>query len=193
MAASDSDDTFGDEHLAATIARRGHSGRAMETAHDAFGHLYRRHARRLVAFLAGRIPRSDLDDLHQDIWQRVWRHLPVQYRGGNFRAWLHQIARNALVDHARRRRPERLPDERMLPDRHAASPDTPLVEREQMAALARCLERLDAVASALVRARLGGEGYHEVCLRLKLTPARARRLFHEAKGRLQDCVERALG
>jgi RNA polymerase sigma factor (sigma-70 family) len=165
----------------------------METAHDAFGHLYRRHARRLLTFLAARIPQCDLDDLHQDIWQRVWHHLPGQYRGGNFRAWLRQIARNALVDHARKRRPEQLPDERALPDPNAASPDTPLVEQERMVALARCLEQLDAVASALVRARLGGEGYHEVCLRLKLTPARAHRLFHEAKGRLQDCVERAVG
>jgi RNA polymerase sigma factor (sigma-70 family) len=65
-----------------------------------------------------------------------------------------------------------------------------LVERERREALARCLQELDEPARELVRARLAGEGYAEICGRLGLKPERAHKLFHQAKEHLQACVER---
>jgi RNA polymerase sigma-70 factor (ECF subfamily) len=180
-----------DEHLAAIVARRGSSESAMQAARDAFGRLYERHARRLLAFLSARVRRDDRDDFHQEVWQRAWRALPEGFDGGNFRAWLHRIARNALIDHGRRKRTEPLGDDELLVDPRGERPDEPLIERERMAALKRCLDLLGAEAADLVRARLAGEGYPESCRRLGLTPAKAHKLFHQAKVYLQTCVERA--
>src|SRR4051812_9515789 len=98
--------TEGDETLIAVIVRRGESDRAMRAAHQAFQLLYLRHGPLLRAFLSGRVVRADLDDLHQDVWRKVWARLPDRYRPGNFRAWLHQVARAMIIDQHRRRKPE---------------------------------------------------------------------------------------
>ena len=52
------------------------------------------HGPLLRAFLSGRVARASLDDLDQDVGQKVWARLPDRYRPGNFRAWLHQVARD---------------------------------------------------------------------------------------------------
>jgi RNA polymerase sigma factor (sigma-70 family) len=182
-----------DEDLAAVVARRGDSDRALRAARDAFEALYRRHAPLLLAFLAARVRPADREDVHQEVWQRAWTHLPDQFHGGNLGAWLHTIARNALIDRARKSRPESLaePDARL--DGRGRPAHELLVEHERAEALRRCLEKLEAKAAALVRARLGGEDYDGVCRRLGLEAQQAYKLFHLAKDRLKTCVKRALG
>jgi RNA polymerase sigma-70 factor, ECF subfamily len=192
MAATPPETTDSDEQLAAVVARQGDSDRAMLAARVAFERLYLRHAPLLLAFLASRVPTGEREDIHQDVWQRVWQHLPDQFRGGSFRAWLHQIARNALIDHARKRRPEPLENEDRLADGRSGYADARLIERERAEALRRCLSKLTAETAELVRARLGGDPYQDICPRLGLTPARAHKLFHMAKEQLQACLERAL-
>jgi RNA polymerase sigma factor (sigma-70 family) len=182
-----------DEDLAAVAARRGDSDPALRAAREAFEQLYRRHAPLLLAFLAARVRPADREDLHQEVWRRAWDHLPDQFHGGNVRAWLHQIARNALIDQGRKSRPESLADpDALLDGRGRPAPDR-LIEHERSEALRRCLEKLDATAAALVKARLTGEDYAALCLRLDLKSNQAYKLFHTAKDQLKTCVERALG
>ena len=116
MAATLPETSESDTQLAAVVARRGDSEPARLAACDAFERLYRRYAPLLLAFLASRVRAGERDDLHQEVWQRVWHHLPDQFRGGNFRAWLHQIARHAIIDQGRKRRPEPLMAQEALPD-----------------------------------------------------------------------------
>jgi RNA polymerase sigma-70 factor (ECF subfamily) len=194
MRATSNEITPTDEELAQLIARRDGSTSAWRAAQDACGQLYQRHARKLLAFLAARGNRDEIEDIHQLVWERVWHHLPEGFRGGNFRAWLYQIARNSLIDHGRKHRPEALPDEHVPTAREEDRPDLWLVEQERMVILSRCLERLEAEAAQaaeLVRARLAGESYPELCERMGLRPERAHKLFHLAKEQLQKCVERA--
>ena len=113
-------------------------------------------------------------------------------RWWNFRAWLHQIARNAVIDVARKRWPEHLQDAERLPDGRLGHADASLLERERTEALRRCLERLAAEASEVVRARLRGDPYEEICTRLGLPAERVHKMFHRAKEQLQTCLERAL-
>ena len=192
MAATTAGTASDDEQLAALVARREDSGPSLRAAREAFEQLYARHARALLAFLAARTRRGDLDDLNQEVWRRAWHHLPEQFRGGNFRAWLHQIARNAVIDHARKRRPELLEDEQRVPDGRLGHADAGLIEREQAEALRRCLGQLSAESAEMVRARLGGDPYEAICSRLGLSPGRAHKMFHRAKEQLQTCLERAL-
>jgi RNA polymerase sigma-70 factor (ECF subfamily) len=67
-------------------------------------------AGRLRAFLARRVPPGiEADDVLQEVFLRVIRHLPSLREGDRIEAWLFQIARNALHDamRARQRRDRR--------------------------------------------------------------------------------------
>jgi RNA polymerase sigma factor (sigma-70 family) len=192
MVSSVSETEQTDEQLAAAAARRGDSDRALAASGDAFERLYRRHAPLLLAFLAARARPRDRDDLHQEVWRRAWDHLPQHFDGHDFSAWLFQIARNALIDHGRKRKAEALADPEAVPDGRAGRDDDRLVEHERMEALRRCLEKLSSPAAEVVRARLAGEEYSELCRRLGMNSGQAYKLFHSAKDQLKTCVERAL-
>lgn len=184
MQAPSNDPAAADEQLAATVAQAG------KEAEAAFAQLYERHARPLLLFLAARLARSQLDDVHQEIWTRVWQSLPTGFHGGNFRAWLFQIARNHLIDLARKKRPEGLPGDYDVPDRRTSQAEALLVEQERLTRLRHCLEQLDARAQKVVRARLEGIGYEELARELDLKSATVHQVFHRAKEQLQDCVGR---
>lgn len=193
MTATRSGNEPSDDELAARVAQRGHSDSALRAAHSAFDQLYQRHARLLYAFLANRARESEIADPHQDVWRRVWQRLPDQYQArGEFRPWLHEIARRALIDRGRKKQPQSLGNEDALIDHRKDSPDAQTLEHERMKILKRCVERLGAEAAALVKGRLGGENYAEICKRLRLTPAQAHKLWHKVKRQIQDCVERTL-
>ena len=101
-------------------------------------------AGRLRAFVARRVPPGiEPDDVVQEVFLRVMRHLPSLREAGRIEAWLFQIARNALHDamRARYRRENRtdvleidLPDETSTEDAHVAEAElapclTPMVAR----------------------------------------------------------------
>jgi RNA polymerase sigma-70 factor (ECF subfamily) len=180
-----------DDELVAACARRDASPRARRRAEAAFRTLYDRHARRLIAFLAGRVGRAALEDVHQEVWVSVWRALPTRFRGGDFRAWLYQIARNQVVDHRRKRTAEPLPGDGRLVDRRQWDAAR-AAESDRRAALARCLQRLeraDPLAADLVRSRAAGESYDAYRKRTGMPADKAYRAFHQAKARLQACIE----
>jgi RNA polymerase sigma-70 factor (ECF subfamily) len=178
-----------DESLAETIAQRDQAGDGGRAARDACERLYLRHARLLLAFLSGRVKRSDLEDRHQAVWEVVWRRLPGGFQGGNFRAWLYRIARNLVIDEGRKHRPDLFgEDEPPVP----APAEDGAEAAERCEVLRGCLDRLAPELADLVRARLAGDSYEEICPRLGLKPERAHKLFHQAKEQLQACVQRAL-
>jgi RNA polymerase sigma factor (sigma-70 family) len=192
MASTVSEPEQTDEQLAAVVARRGESDRALRVAGDAFDRLYHRYAHLLLAFIAARARPADREDLHQEVWRRAWHHLPQQFHGGDFGAWVYQIARNALKDHGKKRKAEALADPEVVPDGRHGSDSDRLLERERMEVLRKCLEKLNSKAAAIVRARLEGDDYPEVCRRLDFKSEQAYKLFHNAKDQLKACVERAL-
>jgi RNA polymerase sigma factor (sigma-70 family) len=181
----DSDPT--DEQLAEIVARRDQVD-SWKPARDACAQLYSRHARALLAFLAARVLRSDLEDLHQAVWERVWQHLPTGFHGGNFRSWLYQLTRNYLIDQSRKKRPDEFGEDAQPVDVRGSRPEQTAIREEEMAILGRCLERLDERSAAVVRARLAGEGYDVICARLSLSMEVAHKVFHRAKEQLQSCV-----
>ena len=182
-----------DEELAATCAGRDDSLRHRRLAETAFQTLYDRHAKRLLAFLGGRVNRSLLDDVNQDVWAKVWRTLPTGFRGGNFRAWVHQIARNVVIDQLRKRKSESLPEGGDWIDQRQWD-SLKAIEAERREALAHCLEKLEranARVADLVRSRVAGESYKAYCERTGFPLDKAYRAFHQAKAQLQTCVEKA--
>ena len=180
--------TASDEDLATAASRRSDD----RSARAAFTTLYDRHARKLLAFLAGRLKAASVEDTAQEVWQKVWQGLPTGFKGGNFRAWLYTVARNAVTDQLRRRQTEAIPDEGRLTDHRAAVTDS-LAEAELHDALRKCLdklERVNAKVADLVRARVGGESYVDFCARSGMPSDQAYRAFHQAKAQLQACVDK---
>ena len=197
MKASLPDTSADDDQLARTIAQESLPGGDRHAAGAAFMELYARHERRLLAFVITRVNPNDADDVQQEIWQKVWRFLPTQFKGGNFRAWLYEIARHYLIDHARRQKRvvEADSDLDREGDPRSREADDALTAEERADALRSCLEKLaqaNPKAALLVRERLAGKKHGEACQAIELDPQRASELFHKAKGQLTGCVEQAL-
>lgn len=58
----------------------------------------------LVPFISKRVDPHDVDDVVQNVFVRMQRGLRELREGDRLVAWAYQIARNAIVDHARRAR-----------------------------------------------------------------------------------------
>lgn len=83
-----------DDELAMAFSRG--DAAAMET-------LYRRHSASVLGWLSAMLrDHAEAEDLSQEIWIKLIRGIG-RYRGGNFKAWLWRIVRNAAIDHSRRR------------------------------------------------------------------------------------------
>jgi serine phosphatase RsbU (regulator of sigma subunit) len=121
------------DQLAESVVRRQDSVPPGQAAHEAFAELYRRHASRLLAFLAARVQRSDLDEAHQGVWLRVWELLPGQARGDDFSAWLYQTTRHYLSDRGRKQRALAVAQDPDFAD-DQAPPGEVLAEQERWAA-----------------------------------------------------------
>ena len=51
--------------------------------------------------------KEDAEDLLQDVFIKVWRHRDkYNKRKSSIRTWIYRIARNTLIDHLRRKKPE---------------------------------------------------------------------------------------
>ena len=178
-----------DAALAARAAARG-PGRLAD-AQAAFEQLYRLHARPLVAFIASRVPSADADDLHQTVWAKAWERMPDQFDGGHVRGWLFQIARNLIIDRGRKKREDSADKIGDRPDPRLTGPSAGLEEDDDRRRLAACMDKLPTALRELVRGRLAGDDYETVAARLNIPAARAHRLFHDAKTKLEGCVQQA--
>src|SRR5262245_41296296 len=124
--------TLTDEQLAEVVIARTQSAEAFQRATDSFEELYSRHSRWLLSYLAVRVDRSDLDDINQVVWQRVWERIEQGFRGGKFQVWLFFIARNHLIDLSRRPKIDLYGDSvALLVDSRSTQPDVILEDREQ--------------------------------------------------------------
>lgn len=152
---------------------------------------YDEHARPLLAWLATRVPRSDLEDVHQEIWTKVLARKAASFKGGSFRAWLYTLARNHLID-----RHDKKPATPLLPDPEAAHVDvrqrSPLeiaLDHEQCERLAASLAGLSDVRRRVVQMRLAGLGYDAIAADLGISTPQAHSHFFAAKRDLRAGLE----
>jgi RNA polymerase sigma-70 factor (ECF subfamily) len=158
-----------DDDLAARAARRDRA---------AFDRLIDRHDRPLTACLLRRLGRPDAEEVLQDVLLRAWR-AAGSYKGGNYRAWLFQIARTGMTDWVRR---------------HVGSTADPRETdgpaADHAAAVEHCLGTLDDRERELLRARFGGaEDLPAACARLGIETKTGQNLVSPALARLRECVE----
>jgi RNA polymerase sigma factor (sigma-70 family) len=107
--------------------------------------LLRRHGG-AVRFVLARhaVRRHDLDDLLQETWLKVYRARDrIARDAAGLRPWLFRVARNTLLDHLRRRRPQTAPVEDA-----PVRPDRAVEHRDELEALRREFARRRAALSA---------------------------------------------
>jgi RNA polymerase sigma-70 factor, ECF subfamily len=130
--------------------------------------------RRLLGFIARRVSdRDSAEDILQDVMLRIHRHAGELEHSAAVGGWIHQIARNAIIDHYRRApvRRERPAGIEPVPDDAPAPETTPSDPRDE---LARCLvpllERLpDKYREAVALTELDGVTQAEAAARLGLS------------------------
>jgi RNA polymerase sigma-70 factor, ECF subfamily len=113
-----------------TIARLAEQdvGRLVEAARQgdrhAFASLYTRYVRLVHGVLFARVPRTEVDDLVQDVFVTAMQRMATLRDVGAFGSWLTTIARNRATDYLRR-----APMTTDLPE------DIPAVDRDHLAAV----------------------------------------------------------
>lgn len=152
---------------------------------SAFGGLYERYARMVHGVLLARVPRSDADDLLQEVFIRALRHLSELRQNDSFGAWLRTIARNLANDYHRRATPED-----PLPDNIAASEsvmESASPENDaQAAAVLNAIRSLpDAYREPLILRLVEGMTGPEIAARTGMTHGSVRVNLHRGMQQLR--------
>jgi RNA polymerase sigma-70 factor (ECF subfamily) len=161
---------------------------------DAFEELYRRYARPVLGLALRRLgDRGRAEDAVQDAFTAIWRSAgSYDSERGQGGAWLYTVARNAIVDGARRR----LEPAMEIPEE--ASGDRGPDERAEASWLAwrvhSALERLPEHERPVIElAYWGGLSQSEISQRLGVPLGTVKTRTRSALARLADLLEDELG
>jgi RNA polymerase sigma-70 factor, ECF subfamily len=148
----------------------------------AFGELYRMHVRLVHGLLLARVPRTDVDDLVQEVFLTAMRRLDSLRDAAAFPAWLSAIARNRANDHFRRHGADLV----KLPDDLAATPD----ESQSARAVLEAVRALpDAYRETLILRLVEGMTGPEIAARTGLTEGSVRVNLHRGMKLLRARLE----
>ena len=169
-------------------------GAAREGRVRAFEELITRHETRVfrVLRLMG-VPAQDREDVAQEVFVRVFRHLNGFRRGRPFRSWVYGITVNAAHDYRSRRArtggESACPDLPEAPDR-GAGPAEAAEDRELRRRLLRALGRLsDRERAVFVLLELEGLDTRAAARTLGITAITVRRHLGRARTRLRRILE----
>jgi len=145
---------------------------------------------RLRTFIRSRVSNdADADDILQEVFLRVHRHLCCSPDWERPEAWFYQIARNLIIDYYRQRPWNELPDDLPLPDENG-SPAAELDSEPQLALSLR--ETLDALPEpyrqALILTEYEGLNQKELAEKLGLSLSGAKSRVQRARQKLRDLL-----
>ena len=135
------------------------------------------------------VPSRDREDVAQEVFIRVFRHLKGFQRGRSFSGWLYRVSLNAAHDYRframRKARDETPWTEGLDPSAGSDSVDATDVRRRLEAALSRLSERERAV---FVLREIEGLETHEIAKAMGITGITVRRHLALARGRLRSLL-----
>jgi RNA polymerase sigma-70 factor (ECF subfamily) len=145
---------------------------------QAFARLYADYVRMVHAIVLGRVPRSDVDDLVQDVFVTAYTRIRELRDPAAFGGWLATIARNRATDHLRQTRElVELPDD-------LASGDP--IDAGTFAVLEVIRKLPDAYRETLLMRLVEGMSGNEIAERSGLTPASVRVNLHRGMKMLRE-------
>ena len=149
---------------------------------EAFGDLYELYLDELYRYVFFRLNhKEDAEDLTEQVFLRAWAGLPG-YRGEvPFKSWIYRIARNAVVDHYRARKPDLPLEERTIPADNGDHPYEMALGREEAASLAEAISRLSALhQDVLILRFINGLSTEETARTMERDVGAVRVLQHRA-------------
>ena len=147
-----------------------------------FEALYKTNAAAVRRFLFWRTKDHMLaDDLTSDVFEKAWRSRR-QFDGRSAKAWLHTIARNALIDYWRRKKALPVDDPEELARDYAVADSSEAFDRALDAEAVRiALGKLPENTRRIIELRfIEGLSVREVAERLRLTEANVRVMQYRA-------------
>jgi RNA polymerase sigma-70 factor (ECF subfamily) len=152
---------------------------------DAFGRLYELFAPMVHGILLARIPRSEVDDLVQDIFLHAFRKLHTLRDWAAFGPWIAMIARNRAMDFYRRTK------ETVEVTEDLRSTDMQTSRATEILELIRALP--EAYQETLILRLVEGMTGPEIAARTGLTPASVRVNLHRGMKQLRKKLGYAEG
>lgn len=123
---------------------------------EAFGQLYERYADRIYGLVYSRTRHAPTaEDVTAEVFFKALRAIDQYQPGRPFRAWLFQIAVNAVTDHFRRKRPAVPLDEALDHPAPGASVEEHALARAELAQVWAALDALNDLQRTAVVMRLG--------------------------------------
>jgi RNA polymerase sigma-70 factor (ECF subfamily) len=159
------------------------------------------------ALVAGTVARmlgsnSDVEDIAQQVFIRVWKSAGRYVARAKFTTWLLKITRNLVFNEMRRaKRHPHLPvqiepeaDEIPLKDEATATPDATLLQAELQAAIEKAITRLpETQRMAIVLRRYEELSYEEIADVLDLSVPAVKSLLFRARTELRERLKDYLG
>jgi RNA polymerase sigma factor (sigma-70 family) len=156
---------------------------------SSLGLLFERHHVALFGFLSRMTgDRSAAEDLVQEVFVRVLKYRATYRDGGSFETWLFRIARNARIDHFRKRRlVDTVPDERLDRASDSPGPASRLERQRDMNRLKCALLRLrEDRRELIVLARYQGMKYEAIAALLGIETGAVKVRIHRAMKELRE-------
>ena len=148
----------------------------------------------LLAFIARRTPdRDTAEDILQDVLLRIHRHADELEHSSAVRAWIFQIARNAIADHYRRAAVRREQPAGVDLTRLEPPPAIESAPVELTSELAACLRPLvqrlpEPYREALVLTELDGLTQADAATRLGLSTSGMKSRVQRGRGQLRELL-----
>ena len=151
--------------------------------------LWEQYSTRLRAFIRSRVwDDAEAEDILQEVFIRIHRHLCCQPDWNKPKSWIYQIARNLIIDHYRRRR-----ETVELPESLPAEPDLPEEDPEAVLALS-LREMIDGLPEhyrqALLLTEYQGLTQKQLAERLGISLSGAKSRVQRAREKLRDMLLR---
>jgi len=151
--------------------------------------LWDQYSRRLRAFIRSRVwDDAEAEDILQEVFIRIHRHLCCQPEWDKPQSWIYQIARNLIIDHYRRRR-----ETVQLPQGLPAEPDLP--EEDPEAELALSLKEMinelpEPYRQALLLTVYEGLSQKQLAESVGISLSGAKSRVQRARGKLRNMLLR---
>jgi RNA polymerase sigma-70 factor (ECF subfamily) len=168
----------------------------------AFEQLVERHQTLVLGTVARMLgSNSDVEDVAQQVFIRVWKSAPRYVPTAKFTTWLLTITRNLVFNEVRRRK--RHPAETLdvnqgeeslpLPDRQGRVPDQSLLDQEMQRAVDKAIQALpEKQRLAVILRRYEEKSYEEIAQVLDLSVPAVKSVLFRARTELRAALNRYL-
>jgi RNA polymerase sigma-70 factor, ECF subfamily len=159
---------------------------------EAFGVLYVRYMDPIYRYIYFRIgDEVEAEDITEEVFIRAWEALPKYTHGEYpFTSWLYRIARNRIIDHHRKRKPQDLPDLELHHAGVTQSSEEKLVQKMDSAHLAEAIQLLEEEEQHVIILRfIEGLSHREVAAVIGKSEGASRIIQHRALAALQKALK----